>query len=394
MVTSAISQINKHVNSTHWALLKTFSSIIYSISSRKFACLWKHLSNVWLLLVIYTLNSSCIQLIWRLETSFPRYWWAQEISFLWICSLYILMHRNHMKTLIWTTTWTCDTQALIIDMPLLWWSVAFTLLWSLMIDFLPCFDQFFDFIWICLNLFLFINTLVCKELVLCFAVCCTAIDCTWLYQVLWSIEFWTSIDRYLCSCIVWCWLNPSTCFWVIRIHFKSLVIIVISRVSCMMDDCRILTDKSSWIVKTFEPVFGSIWYSVSSCWLWLIDMLQLWILCYQLLYCLWSIIDWWSLLIETSLNKVSLSMIKALCLHSRIWISWSNILRVVESISRRLRNNLIHTNIEILSLLKSWMILSISLWCCSRYKIMPSSSLGILIVLVFIKISLLWWLFL
>lgn len=295
-----------------------------------------------------------------------------------------------MKALIRSTTWACNAEALVVYMSLLRWSMTFTFLRSFIINFLSCFNQLFDLIRIDLLSFLFISALVRKQLVFGLAIGCTPSNGTWLDQVLWSLKFWSSINWYLSCRTVRCWFNPTSCFRVVWIHFKTLVVIVVTWVSCMMNNGRVLTYKSSWVIETFESILCSICNSVPSCWLWfIIDMLQLRILRNQLLNCLRSIIYWWPLLIKTSLDEISLGMIKTWNLHSWVWVSWSNVLSVIEAISRSLRNYLIHANIEILSLLQSWMVLSLTLWCSTRHKLMPTCALCILIILVLVG-SLLW----
>ena len=54
-------------------------------------------------------------------------------------------------------------------------------------------------------------------------------------------------------------------------------------------------------------------------------------------------------------------MVKALHLHARVRVAASDVLSVVETVCRCLRDDLIHTDIKVLSLLQGWMVLTVPL---------------------------------
>lgn len=106
--------------------------------------------------------------------------------------------------------------------------------------------------------------------------------------------------KLLLSRVICCWIlfHPTTSFWLL-IHFQLLNIwIIVSWVN----DSRVLSNKSSTVIQVFKSVLFSR-NPVSCCRFGLGNVLQVWILHYQVLESTRSIIDWWSLVCKTSLHK-------------------------------------------------------------------------------------------
>ena len=154
-----------------------------------------------------------------------------------------------------------------------------------------------------------------------------------------------SIDRILTSCVSsrWSRIDPTPCLWIVGIHFQVLnILIIIARMSWMMNDSRILTHKPTRIIQTLKSIF-IVSYTMSIGWFGFIDVFQMRILHNQLLDSFRPIVFRWPLLIKTTLNEICLGVIQSLHLHSSSRIAATDMLSVVESRRIKSSRRLIHS---------------------------------------------------
>lgn len=155
-----------------------------------------------------------------------------------------------------------------------------------------------------------------------------------------------SIDRILSTCRAssrWSRIDPTSCLWIVGIHFQVLnILIIVPRMSWMMNDGRVLPHKPTRIIQTLKSIF-IVSDTMAIGWFWFIDVFQMWILHHQLLDSFRPIVLRWPLLVETTLNEICLSVIQTLHLHSSSGIAATDMLSVVKS--RRIKSSwwLIHS---------------------------------------------------